>query len=95
MQPRAYLGLALGWAFAQLSGVVNQYAAVTAFLDPATLQVDDATPFAAGDRILVYQAKGAQIDQSNSASYGNITNIGGLGYLSLLILPLSVAIPSR
>ncbi|GIV22730.1 MAG: hypothetical protein KatS3mg025_0389 [Bacteroidia bacterium] len=83
MQPRAYLGLALGWAFAQLSGVVNQYAAVTAFLDPSTLQVDDATPFAVGDRILVYQAKGAQIDQSNSPTYGDITSIGGAGLFEL------------
>ncbi|MCX7607295.1 MAG: hypothetical protein N2170_08560, partial [Bacteroidia bacterium] len=76
---RICTGLAVGFLWAQLSGVINQYASVTAILDPSTLQVDDASPFHPGDRILVYQAKGATIDQSNTASYGDITNIGGAG----------------
>ncbi len=68
-----------GWAWAQLSGIVNSYAAVTAFADPSTVTVDDPTPFSVGDRVLLYQAKGATIDQSSSASYGNITSIGSAG----------------
>lgn len=68
-----------GWAWAQLSGIVNSYAAVAAFVDPATVTVDDPTPFSVGDRVLLYQAKGATIDQINSASYGNITSIGSAG----------------
>ncbi len=67
------------WVWAQLSGVVNSYAAVTAFVDPATVTVDDPTPFSVGDRVLLYQAKGATIDQSNNASYGDITSIGSAG----------------
>ncbi len=68
-----------GWAWAQLSGIVNSYAAVTAFVDPSTVTVDNAAPFSVGDRVLLYQAKGATIDQDNSASYGDITNIGSAG----------------
>jgi hypothetical protein len=68
-----------GWAWAQLSGIVNSYAAVTAFVDPATVTVDDPSPFSVGDRVLLYQAKGATIDVTNRASYGNITNIGSAG----------------
>jgi hypothetical protein len=68
-----------GWAWAQLSGIVNSYAAVTAFVDPATVTVDNPSPFSVGDRVLLYQAKGATIDVTNSASYGNITNIGSAG----------------
>jgi len=62
-----------GWAWAQLSGIVNSYAAVTAFVDPATVTVDNPSPFSVGDRVLLYQAKGATIDVTKSASYGNIT----------------------
>jgi hypothetical protein len=68
-----------GWAWAQLSGIVNSYAAVTAFVDPATVTVDNPSPFSVGDRVLLYQAKGATIDVTNSASYGNITSIGSAG----------------
>jgi hypothetical protein len=68
-----------GWAWAQLNGIVNSYAAVTAFVDPATVTVDDPFPFNVGDRVLLYQAKGATIDVTNSASYGDITSIGSAG----------------
>lgn len=79
MTKSCLLFLFLGWAGAQLSGIVNQYAAVEAFTDPTTIQVDNAAGFAAGDRVLVYQAKGATIDQTNSATYGDITAINGAG----------------
>lgn len=79
MKPALWIGFLLGWVYAQLSGVVNQYAAVTAFLDPSTIQVDDPTPFAPGDRVLIYQAKGATINTANNSSYGDITSVGGAG----------------
>ncbi|MCX7763665.1 MAG: T9SS type A sorting domain-containing protein [Bacteroidia bacterium] len=77
--PRAIFGLALGWAFAQLSGIVNQYAAVVSSSTPSSLIVDDPTIFSPGDRILIYQAKGATINTTNDADYGNITAINGSG----------------
>jgi hypothetical protein len=52
---------------------------ITAFVDPATVTVDDLSPFNVGDRVLLYQAKGATIDVTNSASYSNITSIGSAG----------------
>jgi hypothetical protein len=68
-----------GWAWAQLSGIVNSYAAVTAFVDPATVTVDDPSPFSVGDRVLLYQAKGATISTNNDPTYGDITSIGSAG----------------
>jgi hypothetical protein len=41
--------------------------------------MDNPSPFNVGDRVLLYQAKGATIDVTNSASYGNITSIGSAG----------------
>lgn len=88
MTRRASLWLSLGWvlAYGQLSGTINQYAAVTAFLDPSNIQVDDGSLFSPGDRILVYQAKGATINTSNNASYGDITEIGGAGLFEFATL---------
>ncbi|MCS7189440.1 MAG: hypothetical protein NZ933_06535 [Bacteroidia bacterium] len=77
--PRAYLWLTLGWAFGQLTGVINEYAAVTSFINLSTIQVDNGAIFAPGDRVLVYQAKGASISSINDASYGDILSIGGAG----------------
>ena len=52
---------------------MNQYAAVTAFLDPSNIQVnDDGSLFSSGDRILIYQAKGAAINTTNSVGRGGI-----------------------
>ncbi|MEN3039974.1 MAG: hypothetical protein ABDH66_00330, partial [Bacteroidia bacterium] len=79
MNLRALAGLALSWAFAQLSGIVNQYAAVLAPSDPSTLTVDNPAFFSVGDRILVYQAKGATINTTNDNTYGDIIDIGGAG----------------
>ncbi len=68
-----------GWAWAQLSGIVNSYAAVTAFVDPATVTVDDPSPFNVGDRVLLYQAKGATISTNNDPTYSDIISIGSAG----------------
>lgn len=80
MKLRASLfAMALGWAFAQLSGVINQYAAVVSAPNSSTLVLSSVAGFSPGDRILVYQAKGATITTNNNSTYGDISNIGGAG----------------
>jgi PKD repeat protein len=69
-----------GFSQTNISGIINDYAVVSA-LDfcASTLTVNDATAFSAGDAILIIQMKGATINQSNSASFGNITGWGSAG----------------
>lgn len=63
-----------------ISGVINIYTPVTA-IDRCenTITVGSAAGFSVGDRALIIQMKGAQIDQSNTAAYGDITNLGFAG----------------
>ncbi len=63
-----------------VSGIINQYTPVTAF-NPCnnSVSVGNATPFAVGDRALIIQMKGATIDLSNTAAFGNITDLGDAG----------------
>jgi hypothetical protein len=63
-----------------LSGVINAYAEVLG-LDVCnnTLTVDDASAFNTGDTVLMAQMKGAVIDVTNSASFGNIQNMRNAG----------------
>ncbi|MEM7035454.1 MAG: hypothetical protein AAF570_00665 [Bacteroidota bacterium] len=67
-----------------IGGVINTYAQVTSIVPEVgnlhdSIAVPNTALFSAGDRILVYQAKGATIDQTNTAAYGSITNIGCAG----------------
>ncbi|MBK7410879.1 MAG: PKD domain-containing protein [Saprospirales bacterium] len=68
--------------FAQtsISGMVNSYTAVTA-LDycAAKLTVTNASGFQPGQAVLLIQMQGATINESNSASFGDITNLGNAG----------------
>ncbi len=72
-------------SFCNLKGasgtVINQYAAITARSSDCSnaFTVDDANGFHAGDSVLMIQMKGADIDTSNSASFGNILNYNGAG----------------
>jgi hypothetical protein len=63
-----------------ISGVINIYAQV---LDVDTclnqLTVSDETGFNVGDRVLIIQMKGAAIDESNTASFGDVTSYGNAG----------------
>jgi len=63
-----------------ISGTVNSYYHITA-VDAAsnTVTVDDATGLAAGQRVLLHQAKGAGIYSGDDANYGNITAINNAG----------------
>src|SRR5215213_3827153 len=63
-----------------ISGVVNTYHRVTAINTPTnTLTLSSVTGISPGAKLLVIQMKGAAIDNSNAASFGNITSIGNAG----------------
>jgi gliding motility-associated-like protein len=60
--------------------VINRYAAVLSQgLCNNIYTVDTATGFVAGDTILVIQMKGAQIDTSNTSSFGSVTSYNNAG----------------
>ena len=68
------------YAQTSLSGIINDYTAVTAIdYCAAKLTVADASAFSEGQAILLIQMQGAAINESNSASFGNITDIGQAG----------------
>lgn len=63
-----------------ISGVVNTYHSVTAINTATnTLTLSSVTGISPGAKVLVIQMKGAAIDNSNAASFGNITAIGNAG----------------
>ncbi|HEY0680122.1 MAG TPA: T9SS type A sorting domain-containing protein [Chitinophagaceae bacterium] len=63
-----------------ISGVVNTYHKVTAINTTTnTVTLTSAAGLTPGVKVLVIQMKGATIDNSNSASFGNITAIGDAG----------------
>ncbi len=66
--------------FMQPSKTINDYAAVESYLPcNNTLVVDTSVKFKTGDTILVIQMKGAVIDSSNTASFGNVTALNNAG----------------
>lgn len=64
----------------QISGVVNDYTEVLS-VDPFTNSVEVANPamFATSDRVMLIQMKGAQMDESNSTNFGDISNLNNAG----------------
>lgn len=64
-----------------LSGVLNQYAKVTA-LDPCSgkLTLTTSAAFDPGVPVLLIQMQGAAIDQSNSAGFGDLLDLGSAGF---------------
>jgi hypothetical protein len=63
-----------------ISGVINKYAKV---LDIDTclneILVENTSGFSVGDRVMIIQMKGAEIDLSNSPSFGSVTNYANSG----------------
>ena len=56
-----------------LSGVINQYAAVTDYSAcSARLTVDDATGFNPGDPIIIMQMRGLSLNETNTSSFGEV-----------------------
>jgi PKD repeat protein len=63
-----------------ISGIINRYAAVTAYDScGGLLTVSDTNGFAIGGRILVHHTKGGTINESNTGQYGTITDLGNTG----------------
>lgn len=63
-----------------ISGVVNVYAKVTnVSVVNNTVNVVSSNGFSTGDKVLIIQMKGASIDNSQSASFGTITNLNNCG----------------
>ncbi|MFA8434798.1 MAG: beta strand repeat-containing protein [Marinifilaceae bacterium] len=69
-----------------ISGTINSYAKVTGISGnqftvgtPGGRSGASLTDFNAGRKVLIYQAKGASINTSNSSSYGNIQSLGNAG----------------
>jgi hypothetical protein len=63
-----------------ISGVVNAYYAVTAVNVPTnTITLNNAAGLSTGIKVLLIQMKGASMDATNAASFGNITAINDAG----------------
>ncbi len=63
-----------------ISGVINDYAEVNSInYSTNTIAVTSSIGFSTGDKILIIQMQGAQIDESQSASFGNIDNYNNSG----------------
>lgn len=62
-----------------IRGIINDYTAANGYTCSNALLVDDASAFSAGDKILIVQMKGALINESNSSSFGNVTDYGTTG----------------
>ena len=74
-----------------ISGIVNEYQAVTGITFPVCapcdnspaclngITVNDASGFSVGDKVLIIQMKGAVIDVTNTATGGTITDGGNAG----------------
>ncbi len=65
---------------AQLSGIINRYAEVTAIdYCNGILQVSDTTGFRKGASLLIFQMKGAVIDSANASTFGAILALNNAG----------------
>lgn len=73
------LSSSLNRIHAQIAGVINQYTPVTAVLCDH-IEVQDASFLSVGDRVLIIQMKGADINTSNTAAFGTVTNYNNCGY---------------
>lgn len=62
-----------------LSGVINIYTQVTAFNGCGSITVGSSSGFGVGDKVLIIQMKGADIDLSNSSNFGTINNYNQSG----------------
>jgi hypothetical protein len=74
-----------------ISGVVNTYTSVSAFTNNCPcgvgcapqITVGSAVGFSVGDRVLIIQMQGADVDLTNTAAFGSITALNGAGLYEL------------
>jgi Secretion system C-terminal sorting domain len=63
-----------------ISGIVNSYYNITTVnTSTNSLIVDNAAGLTPGQRVLIIQAKGASINSTNAAAFGDVTNINYAG----------------
>ncbi len=63
-----------------ISGIVNSYFKATYYSSKYNgLKLPGFSGLAKGDKVLIIQMKGAVIDETNTASFGNITSLNGAG----------------
>lgn len=72
------LCLGFGSEAQNISGIINSYAAVTA-INYNVLTVTSTSGFAVGDKVLIIRMKGAQVNQTNTAAYGDTVNMNETG----------------
>jgi|GEM_PF-2649671 len=61
-----------------LTGIINTYTPVTA-VSTCSIDVVDASSFFVGSRVVIMQMRGASIDTSNTASFGDVLNLNNCG----------------
>ncbi len=63
-----------------ISGIVNSYFKATYYASQYNgLKIPGVSGLAKGDRVLIIQMKGAVIDETNTATFGNISSVNGAG----------------
>lgn len=62
-----------------ISGVINIYTAVSD-VDGVNITVTSTTGFAVGDRVLIIQMKGAEIDESSTDAFGDVVDYHNAGF---------------
>ena len=70
------------YAQTNIGGTINIYTPITAIATSSCtnqLAVQNSVGFSVGDRVLIIQMKGATINQTNTASFGNILSINDAG----------------
>ena len=92
-----------GFSFAQYTTVnsvgpdtiLNIYAPVTNIDCPSnSINIGGANPgFGVGDTVILMQMQGATIDETNSSTYGDITDIGNAGKYEVLIIS-AISLPT-
>jgi gliding motility-associated-like protein len=66
-----------------VSGIINNYAGVTSIVSQdcsTVLGIDNSSGFRQGDTVIIIQMKGAVVDTSNTAAFGNVINLNGAGH---------------
>ncbi len=81
--------LTFGFSFGQttIGGLINTVASpVTTINSGTSVDVQSTVGFNANDTVLIIQMKGATIDETNTAAFGDITSIGNAGNYELAII---------
>ncbi|MBC8173462.1 MAG: hypothetical protein H7X71_06095, partial [Chitinophagales bacterium] len=62
-----------------ISGIINIYTVVTD-VSGSDITVESASGFFAGDRVLIMQMKGAEVDETDDDTFGDILNYNSAGF---------------